>query len=117
MEVALAGLEETGEMAVGVWLNPSQVRTFLKCRHLLFKAITKRKRFKAAAGATGSNTTQGGGVFRSGVHVKPHATDHQQIHLPWGLGLWFALVAQKATDSPSLRVLKRKRKHFSGARA
>lgn len=29
MEVTLAGLEETGEMAMGVWLNPSQVGTFL----------------------------------------------------------------------------------------
>lgn len=29
MEVAAAGLEETGEMAIGVWLNPSQVRMFL----------------------------------------------------------------------------------------
>lgn len=28
MEVALAGLEETGELAMGVWLNPSEVRNF-----------------------------------------------------------------------------------------
>lgn len=30
MEVSLAGLEETEELAMGVWLNPSQVRTEMK---------------------------------------------------------------------------------------
>lgn len=36
MEVTLAGLEETGELAMGVWLNPSQVRSFpelVPCDH------------------------------------------------------------------------------------
>lgn len=57
MEVAFAGLEETGEMAVGVWLNPSQVRILLQYRHHFLKTTLNRRRINDTVGATGRSTT------------------------------------------------------------
>lgn len=41
MEVTLAGLEETGELAMGLWLNPSQVRNFPLMGTYVLIATTK----------------------------------------------------------------------------